>query len=255
MHSPSDSKRPVTVSVVSHGQWALLEPLLVQLGRWCGPSIERVVLTINRPEAVAVPADLPFEVLRLDNSQPRGFGDNHNRAFSHCATPWFLVLNPDIRIPGRDVVRELLARPALGTGLLAPRIQEPNKCAPEPYRRALSPWELLARRLPGHQAPTAPAWVPGMFMLLRREAFAQVGGFDQRFFMYCEDFDLCARLRLAGWELQIGPEAVEHMAQRASQSALRPLTWHLLSLLKLWSAPAYWQYLALLRRQRPSHEG
>jgi hypothetical protein len=46
--------------------------------------------------------------------------------------------------------------------------------------------------------------VAGMFMLLRREAFAQVGGFDERYFMYCEDFDLCARLRLAGWHVVAG---------------------------------------------------
>jgi GT2 family glycosyltransferase len=90
-----------------------------------------------------------------------------------------------------------------------------------------------------------------MFMLVRSEAYAQVGGFDERFFMYCEDFDLCARLRLGGWALQVVTRSrVLHDARRASQSSLRPLLWHLHSLAKVWASATYWRYRALLARPR-----
>lgn len=234
----------VTVSVVSHRQWALVKPLLEQLGRLCQSSVAKIVLTVNVPEEVeAVDPGIPLEVVR--NAQPKGFGANHNAAFGRCTTPWFLVLNPDIRLDD-DVIARLLAAAHPRTGLLAPRIQEPGKTQPEPFRDVLTPLELLRRRFPEHRPPAQPAWVPGMFMLVRREAFAALHGFDERFFMYCEDFDFCARMRLAGWCLQVVEDtAVHHDAQRASNRALRPLTWHLSSLAKLWTSSAFWRYLLL----------
>lgn len=244
----SEASPSVTVSVVSHGQWAMVRPLIDQLHAHCWSSVDRIVLTVNIPETADLPRhwDLPLEVVR--NAAPRGFGANHNAAFQRCESPWFLVLNPDIRLDG-DVLAELLARARPEAGLLTPRIQEPDKPQPEPHRDLLTPAELLRRRSPGHRPPRQPAWVAGMFMLLRREAFAAVGGFDERFFMYCEDFDLCARLRLAGWDLQVEESlSVLHDARRASNSSLKPLLWHLASFARVWTSPAFWRYTALLRR-------
>jgi GT2 family glycosyltransferase len=67
--------------------------------------------------------------------------------------------------------------------------------------------------------------------------------------MYCEDVDICGRLQLAGWDLQVAEEVVVmHEAQRASNVSLRPLLWHLTSFAKLWTSPAFWQYRRLLTR-------
>ena len=240
---------PVTVSIVSHGQWPLVKPLLEQLDRWCGGAVAKVVLTVNTPESIALNESWCFELERIVNTQPKGFGANHNAAFAHCRTPWFLILNPDIRLEG-DVLSELLLRASADAGLVSPRIHEPGSAAAEPYRELLTPLELIRRRKAGHRPPAAPAWVAGMFMLVRREAFAQVRGFDERYFMYCEDFDLCARLRLAGWTLQAEPSvSVLHLAQRASQAALRPLLWHLASFVKVWTSAAFWRYRELLKRE------
>ena len=219
--------QPITVSIVSHGQWALVEPLLEQLDRWCGRTIAKVLLTVNIPESLTLKDSWRFAVERIDNLQPKGFGANHNAAFTRCRTPWFLILNPDIRLES-DVLSALLLKTSAAAGLVTPCIREPGSDAAEPYRELLTPLELIRRRQRGHRPPTEPAWVAGMFMLIRHEAFAQVDGFDERYFMYCEDFDLCARLRLAGWKLQAEPSVtVVHLAQRASQAALRPLLWHL----------------------------
>ncbi|MVQ29792.1 glycosyltransferase [Ramlibacter sp. MAH-25] len=225
-----------------------MRPLLEQLDRWCPGVVNRIVLTVNLPEPGISTEGIGLPVVRIDNSQPLGFGANHNQAFRHCRTPWFLVLNPDIRLDV-DAVSALLALAADDTGLLAPRVHEPGKAEAEPYRTLPTPAELLRRRLPGHRPPAAPDWVAGMFMLLRRDAFEAVQGFDERYYMYCEDVDLCARLRLAGWQVRSIPSVVvRHEAQRASQSSLRPLVWHVASLARLWSSLAFWRYAALLRR-------
>lgn len=241
-------RRPITVSIVSHGQLGLIRPLLEQLERFCLRSIEKVVLTVNVPEPDLLEgfnSCLPIE--RIINSRPQGFGANHNAAFARCESEWFLVLNPDIRLAA-DVLRELLQRAAFRSGLLAPRILEPGRNAPEPHRALLTPREILCRHRADYRAPVRPAWVPGMFMLLRADAFREIAGFDRRFYMYGEDFDLCARLQLAGWRLQIVEHLhVGHEAQRASRRAGRHLLWHFTSLARVWCSQTFWKYRAQYR--------
>ena len=69
---------------------------------------------------------------------------------------------------------------------------------------------------------------------------AEVGGFDERYHMYCEDVDLCLRLRGGGWRLARADAAVvEHAARRGSHRQWRHLGWHLRSLWRLWRSPAW----------------
>jgi GT2 family glycosyltransferase len=60
--------------------------------------------------------------------------------------------------------------------------------------------------------------------LYRREAVLEVGGFDERFFMYLEDVDLALRLRLAGWRCRYEPVVARHAGEGSSQQLSRPLT-------------------------------
>src|ERR1700745_2242560 len=95
---PPSPAKPITVSIVSHGQLPLIRPLLEQLERFSQAMVAKVILTINVPEPdVMGDTTWHFAVKRIDNPAPIGFGANHNQAFAHCETPWFLVLNPDIR--------------------------------------------------------------------------------------------------------------------------------------------------------------
>ncbi|WP_353849174.1 glycosyltransferase [Diaphorobacter sp.] len=242
----------VTVSIVSHGQLSLILPLLEQLNSYSAPFVERVVLTMNVPEEdVLAGLSWRFTLDRVYNESPLGFGANHNRAFAYCRSPWFLVLNPDIRLVC-DVLQPLMGAAHSSAGLLAPRVVEPGAPGPEPYRRLVTPWEVCARRWLNHVPPGRPHWIPGMFMLFRAQAYQAVGGFDaQRYFMYGEDVDLCARLRLAGWQIQVEEgQCVEHHAQRASHRNWRYLRWHVTSLLKLWASRPFWRYRHLLKKER-----
>lgn len=241
----------VTVSIVSHGQLALIKPLLEQLNTYSVDFIDRVVLTTNIPEDdVLAGLSWQFTLDRLHNESPLGFGANHNRAFAHCRSQWFLVLNPDIRLE-RDVLQPLMVAADSAAGVLAPRVVEPGVLGPEPYRRLVTPWEVCARRWLNPLPPKEPQWVPGMFMLFRAQTYHAIGGFDaQRYFMYGEDVDLCARLRLAGWRIQVEEgQCVEHHAQRASHRNWRYLRWHVTSLLKLWASRPFWRYRRLLKRE------
>lgn len=241
----------VTVSIVSHGQAALVRKLVANLHAVSAGTIARVVLTLNIEEPDML-EDLPqgyqaIGIERIVNPHRKGFGANHNQAFTRCETPWFLVLNPDMHFD-TDVLAPLLAQAAAQSGLLAPRIHEPGKAQPEQHRAVITPLEILLRRRNGYDIPAVPQWMPGLFMLFRSDVYRQVGGFDERFFMYGEDFDICARVQLAGWKLQVGEDlAALHDARRASHARPQHLYWHVTSLLRIWMSPVFWRYARSLR--------
>jgi N-acetylglucosaminyl-diphospho-decaprenol L-rhamnosyltransferase len=244
MPTPSSGQpKPITVSIVSHGQLDLVRPLIEELDRFSGGTVAKVVLTINIPEPdLLAGATWDFDIERIENTTPKGFGANHNCAFARCTTPWFLVLNPDIRFDS-DVLAPLIAQASPDSGLLAPRILEPGKPTPEQHRAIITPLEIVSRKRADYVRPAVPAWIPGLFMLFRSDAYRTLGGFDERFFMYGEDFDICARLGLAGWKLQIAETLqARHDARRASHRSRRHLYWHVTSLLKVWSSAAFWRY-------------
>jgi hypothetical protein len=85
-------------------------------------------------------------------------------------------------------------------------------------------------------------WVAGMFMLFPRTVFAQLNGFDEDYFLYYEDVDLCGRLALAGWRVVVCPASrVVHHAQRSSHRSLTYLRWHITSMLHFFLSPVYRQ--------------
>jgi len=207
--------------------------------------IDRVIVTRNIPEAdVLADLSLSFPLEFIDNAHPRGFAANHNAAFGRCHSNWFLVLNPDVRIEP-DALHALVDQAPAASGVVAPRIFEPGKSAPEPRRKHLTPFEIMGRWIrPDYDAPRAE-WVAGMCMLFRAGAFAGVRGFDEKFFMYVEDADICARLRLAGWEVAVNESVrILHDAQRASDSHWRHLGWHWASMLRWWFSRPFWLLLA-----------
>jgi hypothetical protein len=227
----------VTVSVVSHAHGTLVHDLLADLAVLHHGGLD-VVLTLNVSEELPrIPPGLAVEIVR--NPSPKGFGANHNAAFRHGRGALFCVLNPDIRFPADPfdiLAAELVdARVGVAAPLVVDATGEPEDSARRfPTLRSLSAKVLgLAPRLDYEigDEPFSPDWVAGMFMLFRREAFAAVGGFDERYFLYYEDVDLCRRIRHAGYDVRLVPAArVTHLARRESHRNLRHLRWHLTSM-------------------------
>jgi GT2 family glycosyltransferase len=69
-----------------------------------------------------------------------------------------------------------------------------------------------------HTGPQPVPWVMGAALAIRREAFESVSGFDESYFMYCEETDLCYRLQTAGWQVHFAPVAtVTHVGQASTK--------------------------------------
>lgn len=240
-HLSADTSLPVTVSIVSHGHGAMILPLLSDLAMYCGRDTE-VILTLNIPETLpfdAASCPLPVRIVR--NSAPKGFGANHNAAFELSRQPIFCVLNPDIRIaenPFPVLLKELSQK---GVGVVAPGIVDPSGKLEDSARRFPTPWFLVRKLF--RVVPTldyaiantsiSPDWVAGMFMLFRAEIYRELNGFDEKYFLYYEDVDLCRRLRRRGFDVRLVPAtSATHDARRQSHRNTRHLRWHLASLLR-----------------------
>lgn len=242
----------ITVSVVSHGHDVWLPLLLQDLAATAAGRVLRVVVTHNLPAAPLSGAGLPFELVQIHNREPSGFGTNHNRAFAHAPGRFFCVLNPDMRLPDAELWPQMLAAAASGVGAVTATLLNADGSVQDNLRAVVTPWSLWRRRilrLPEQRVD----WFSASFLLLPAEAYRAVGGFDERYHMYCEDVDLCLRLQLAGWRLVRSPAVAVHHAQRDSLRRWRPLWWHMRSLLRLWSGVAFWRYQ--LQRLGRAHGG
>ena len=158
-----------------------------------------------------------LEVTRIPNV---GFAAANNVGFAVARGRYLLALNPDTEVRWgrfRTLVDAMDERPQIGAASV---IQEEADGSLQCIRRdpsvgrALSE-ALLLRRLPGlgrwqerelNQAAYARErdadWLVGAVLVLRREAVTAIGGFDERFFMYSEEADLCRRIRKAGWQVR-----------------------------------------------------
>jgi len=229
----------VTVSVVSHGQAGLAARVLQDLARRCSMPLD-IILTLNVPEEIEPPPVRPgFAVRVLRNERPKGFGSNHNTAFRQARDEHFCVLNPDIRLDADPFPALLSALHSPQTGVVAPQILDGNGAIEPNARYAPTPLRILSKvtglaRRPDYVAKSESMpvdWAAGMFLLFRREAFARVGGFDERYFLYYEDADICRRLWRAGYRVMLEPRATAvHLARRTSHRNLRYLRWHIASM-------------------------
>lgn len=235
--------RPPTlsVSIVSHRQAALAANLLKDLERCHAVPLE-VILTLNVPETLPFdPADLSFPVKIVHNAQRKGFGANHNAAFEAARGDYFCVLNPDIRIP-RDPYPGLVQHlSGEDVGIVAPAVVNPAGALEDSARRFPTMWTLIRKACAGGtqvdypvaDAVMEPDWVAGMFLLFRSSVFRRMKGFDEGYFLYYEDVDLCLRLRAADYRVLWVPDVpVVHDARRESRRNLRYLSWHVRSVLR-----------------------
>jgi GT2 family glycosyltransferase len=240
------SPEAVTVSVVSHAQGALVQALLEDLARSCAGRL-RVILTVNIPERLPFSeGDFPFPLAIVRNERRRGFGANHNAAFSRAQSPYFCVVNPDVRIVSDPFPALVAALSDPGVAIAAPLVRNPAGGIEDSARRFPTLPALLSKLLargsrPDYAvagAPVEPDWVAGMFMLLRADAFARLQGFDERYFMYYEDVDLCARAGALGLRVVLDPRAqVVHDARRASHRSPRHAWWHVRSIVRFLTGP------------------
>ena len=228
----------ITVSIVSHGHGEMVSRLIKQLED-C-PEVTQVILTRNIYEPLVQEQTGKLEI--IVNNVPAGFAANHNAAFKRCREPYFCVVNPDITI-SEGLFRTLIACKEMNkAALAAPMVLSPGGILEDSVRRFPTFLSLVSKAFRGpdgrylftkSDAPFFPESVAGMFMLFDSFAYKYIKGFDEHYYMYYEDIDICVRLWKADLKIVVCPQAsVTHAARRDSHRKGRFLLWHLSSMAK-----------------------
>lgn len=244
----------ISISVIVHRQAALAQKLLQDLDRFRETRLE-VLVTVNVPEPISFSADdFHFPLTLMHNRRRKGFGANHNAASRHARGDFWCIANPDIRLQTNPFPLLMQSMTAHDTAVAAPFIVDGRGCLEDNVRRYPTPAGILAKAVGkktgnayAHRTePFRAEWVAGMFMLFKPDIYRAMGGFDEKYHLYYEDVDLCARLRLAGYTIRVCPAvSVVHDARRESHRNPRYMKWHLQSMIRFFLSRTYRQVRAL----------
>lgn len=243
LHRPDAARLARTLSSLA---------LAVRVAGRTRPLNSEVYLTDHSPAAAPVESRAAWQAclgpglpLRYDwmNANP-GFGAGHNHAFRRAAgADVFLVANPDLEFVEDGIAAGLdfLAARA-DVGLLAPALVEPDGTLRPACFRYPDPLTLAARFVGGPWARRrsrryecrdwdaalpvrSPPLASGCCMLFRSACYAELGGFDTRYFLYFEDFDLSWRAGRAGRSAYCPAMRVRHAGGGAGRKGWRHVVW------------------------------
>ena len=240
-------------------------------------------LSINRPKklyvvdnsfcSAEIRPDLKEQVTYIYNYSNLGFGAGHNIAINLSQanrSAYHLVMNPDVYFQPKSIetlIELMQARPEIG--LVMPKILFPNgetqylcKLLPTPVdligRRFFPflPWfkkrnDHYELRFANYNKPMDIPFLSGSFMLIRRKALEDVGIFDERFFLYLEDVDLCRRI-YTKYKTAYCPQAqIYHTYSRASYKKISLLYQHIRSAILYFNK---WGWFLDNQRDKINHE-
>lgn len=234
---------PVRLSalIVNYRAYDELDACLTSLARALDLSRDEIIV-VDHDTDPARRADIAerFPHVRLvpTDANP-GFGAGMNAAAARATGQVLLVLNPDAEASaglGHHLVTWFDTEPSVG--MVGPLVRTGDGVIDASARRfpgwstvfgGRSGWlthvwpgnPLTRRNLltgPEVTGPTDVDWIAGACMAIRRDVFELLGGFDEQFFMYWEDADLCKRAHEAGWRVVYDPRvSVRHLGARSSQ--------------------------------------
>lgn len=211
-----------------------------------GFAMRAIIVDNASVDGVAEWENIIPETLVVRNERPLGYAPNLNRILAASSARYVLLMNTDMYFEPREqcvakMVQFMDAHPDCGVS--GCRLYHPDGTYGHPARRFQSLRTIAARRMglsrliPGEvesylyldRAPEEVIecdWLSGCFLMVRRNAYEEVGPLDERFRKYFEDVDFCLRMRQAGWQvLMNGGTFAYHLEQRASKAVFSRDGW------------------------------
>jgi GT2 family glycosyltransferase len=183
-----------------------------------------------------------------------GFGSGHNIILNRIKgfSKFHLVLNPDVLFHSNTLLSLIRTLEGLKeAAMIAPKVRFPNGAHQFTCRRYPLVTELLARRFPFFKIlfkatvlngvysdrnltkPFFVEYITGCFQLYKTEDFVQLRGFDERYFLYMEDVDICKKMDVLGMKKIYYPqEEIVHVLKQGSSKSIKLLIRHISSIIK-----------------------
>lgn len=201
----------VTIIIVTYNSAHCLQAQVPMLS---GAAHVMLVDNDSRDDTVATARALLPQAQIIENTANRGFGAANNLALRQVKTPYALLLNPDCNLSPEALERLVnFAKSNPETAIVAPQIVDPKGQLDLNYRWPNFSWKAKG---PAAEGPCCVGFACGACLLLNMAQMQQVGFFDESFFLYYEDDDLCTRAFLQQRPIVVVPDALAVHASRGS---------------------------------------
>lgn len=248
-------KVKLTVCIVAYNNYKDIKEAISSMEKYISPRLSKEIYIVDNGASISSPSDvLNFkesikqyrDVKYVDTGENLGFGKGHNKVIPIMNSEYHAIVNPDILFC-EDAFSKIIEwmDAHMKVGMVIPYIMDEEGNKQEVYRRELTVFDVFnrfflngvfRRRFNKHIMKdmdfSKPFRVPfgqGSFLVIRSDLFKKIGGFDDNFFMYVEDADLCKRVNQVS-KLMYYPEArVIHKWEAGSHSNKTLFKYHIKS--------------------------
>lgn len=240
----------IFISVISHGHSELINKLecLSELSEGFN-----VVVKSNKPKDCFDDINRKSNFHWLNGDYGLGFGHNNNIVYEYCrkflgmvGRDYFVVLNPDVIIKADEILTLIEKMNANFTKISAINLFKDNdKTIYDNSIRDFPSFSQFAKSFLGLgnraildkselNTPSYIDWAAGSFLAFKASHYAELDGFDENYFMYCEDIDICYRSHLLGERVLYFPEIKAiHLAKHANRNVVsKHFYWHVKSVIR-----------------------
>lgn len=226
--------RELSIIIVNYRSEQYLKSCVASLYNKLKNIPDKEVIIVNndeKEELTEIAAKFP-SINIINHQKNIGFGAANNRGAGKARGKYLLFLNPDAEITDKNFIDILdKFKENQEVGVIGPRlVMESGEtqwwCAGKEFNL----WRLIknnlgiieSRKIWENESEIFADWVSGAALSVRKEIFEKIGGFDEKFFMYFEDEDLCKRIRKCGHKVLYYPKIkVLHKGGKSRQSFLR----------------------------------
>lgn len=220
----ADALKRVTAVLVTYYSKDVIQGALSGL-----KNCHRVIIIDNGGED-GTEAAARSEIQNVDYIRPEqnlGFGCGVNLAADHTDSEFILIVNPDTISLEADIAKLVASADKYkDAAIVSPMFRDVDgtpHLSYLPLPRKERTKHTLMTDIPEHEL--CAETIGGAFMLIRRDAFLSIGGFDKAYFLFFEEFDLCQRLRQKGWSTLVNPQScITHIGGSSSSSTSKAST-------------------------------
>jgi GT2 family glycosyltransferase len=180
------------------------------------------------------------------NSKNGGFAYAMNCGLKNANGDVLVIMNPDVRINSSlELMIDYLCTNNIG--IIAPKIINRTGICQDSYRNFITPLNFITRNLKRIlrfnscdilkqiTSPLTVDWVIGAFMMMTKEIYKEINGFDENYFLYCEDMDICRRVSENGYDVVYFPDAeVVYEGTRSARKSSKYAFIFMRSLIHYW---------------------
>ncbi|WP_258691411.1 glycosyltransferase [Tenacibaculum aquimarinum] len=222
------------------------------------PVTKKLFLVDNSPTDILKELSNHKDIIYIFNGKNLGFGSGHNTIINQLEnlSNYHLILNPDVSF-SETVIPNLCTKLAVesNVSMIAPKVVFPDGKHQFSSRKYPKPIDLISRRLGLFKSRVRnqqyqkidlsksfnPDFISGCFMLFKTVDFVNLNGFDERYFMYLEDVDICKKIdETNSKKLYYPKEKIIHIADFGSAKNLRLFFFHISSAIKYFNKWGWW---------------